>query len=222
MFPSLQPLLSLSLWMQIPYDGQGRPLNDWTGRQEVMIAHHMLALERQFHQLYYGLAIAHALNRTLILPKVRAFTGAHPFVCLSDRPSPSIRPSACLPAFQCLSVCLPACLSNIFLSGCSSRAIATATGCCFGTAARRRRRRAGGCLSPVPSTTSSSRHFLTTIRQPGAPPSRTGSTLSSTTVGPPVSKWVLVVRMGSRVMGIRAYSHGGQGGYLWSMGVRAS
>ena len=42
---------------------------DWELDRQIQF--HMAAAEFQLEQLYHGLALAHALNRTIILPRVR-------------------------------------------------------------------------------------------------------------------------------------------------------
>ena len=52
---------------------------DWPLDQQIVW--HQAAVQSQMEQLYYGLAIAVALNRTIILPQVRQGLSWSPRIC---------------------------------------------------------------------------------------------------------------------------------------------
>ena len=57
--------------MQVPFDGKGVPFGNWSAaRSWDMEAYGLAAVDFQLSQLYYGVQLALALRRTLILPKV--------------------------------------------------------------------------------------------------------------------------------------------------------
>ena len=66
----------------MPFNASGTRFDDWEwdslgrkdkgGKEEQMVAYHLAASQFQLSQLYYGMSMALALNRTLILPKVGA------------------------------------------------------------------------------------------------------------------------------------------------------
>lgn len=64
---------------QVPYDVAGVPFGKWVGQQESMEAYHMLAVEFQLSQIAAATHIAHALNRTLIFPKLACFCDFSPW-----------------------------------------------------------------------------------------------------------------------------------------------
>lgn len=53
----------------MPFDAEVTPFGQWHDSW-AMEAYHLAAIDFQFNQLYYGVQLALALNRTLILPKV--------------------------------------------------------------------------------------------------------------------------------------------------------
>jgi hypothetical protein len=58
--------------LQVPFDADGVPFGNWTAaRSWDMEAYGLAAVDFQLGQLYYGVQLAIALRRTLILPKVR-------------------------------------------------------------------------------------------------------------------------------------------------------
>lgn len=59
----------------MPFDTEGRPFGNWTGRGWAMEAYALAAMDFQLSQMYYGMQLAIALQRTLILPKARLCTG---------------------------------------------------------------------------------------------------------------------------------------------------
>ena len=55
----------------MPFDAEGVPLGNWSAaRSWDMEAYGLAAVDFQLSQLYYGVQLALALRRTLILPKV--------------------------------------------------------------------------------------------------------------------------------------------------------
>ncbi len=56
----------------MPVDGAGTPFGGWPpDRAWDMEAYHLAAMDFQMSQLYYGVQLALALGRALVLPKVR-------------------------------------------------------------------------------------------------------------------------------------------------------
>lgn len=65
--PASGHALLLKLLMQMPEGYNDLP----DGEEEEMAQFHVGAVNSQLQQVYHGLALALALNRTLVMPKVR-------------------------------------------------------------------------------------------------------------------------------------------------------